>query len=212
VRDSGLTTPPKGTATLPAVSAIRLLVVDDHPALRTGLRDLLDDQPDFTVVGAVEGAKDAMALAAREDIDVAIVDYQLEGRDGLWLSRKLKRLPRPPRVIIYSAHSDPRLAAAAVVAQADALISKGLVGSEMWDAIRGVADGRRLLPAVPPRLGDVIRGRFDHEEQAIFGMLWAGVAPAEIARTLAIPAAGLESRLGAMLSTLARLPATGSTR
>jgi len=60
-------------------------------------------------------------VAKREPIDVAVVDYQLAGRNGLWLSRKLKRLPLPPAVLIYSAYTDGVLAAAAVVAEADAL-------------------------------------------------------------------------------------------
>ena len=78
-------------------SPLRVLVVDDHPAVRMGLRELLDDEPDFVVVAAVDSAEAAMALAEREPIDVAVVDYQLGGRNGLWLSRKLKRLPKPPR-------------------------------------------------------------------------------------------------------------------
>lgn len=211
-----VTTPPH-TATLadtpptPA-SPIALLLVDDHPALRSGLRDLLDNQPDFRVLGVAASAREALAMAAAEDIDVAIVDYQLDDRDGLWLSRKLKRLTDSPRVIVYSAHSDARLAAAAVVAQADALVSKSVVGVEMWEVIRSVARGQRLLPTVPPILGEAIRDRFDYEQQAIFGLLWAGAAPAEIAMTLAISAPALESHLGTMLHTLQRLPAPGRSR
>ena len=75
---------------------LRVLVVDDHPAVRMGLRELFEDQPDFVVVAAVDSADAAMALAEREPIDVAVVDYQLGSRNGLWLSRKLKRLPQPP--------------------------------------------------------------------------------------------------------------------
>lgn len=208
---------PSQTATLPPASArgasvIRLLLVDDHPALRAGLRDLLDDQPDFRVVGVTGTATEALAIARHDDIDVAIVDYQLVDRDGLWVSRKLKRLARPPQVIIYSAHSDAWLAAAAVVAQADALVSKSVVGAEMWEVIRSVASGQRLLPSVPPRLGETIRARFDHQEQAIFGLLWAGSGPAEIASTLGISTAVLEAELGTMLHTLQRLPVPGPHR
>ena len=90
----------------PADAPVRVLVVDDHPAVRMGLRELFEDQPDFVVVAAVESADAAMALAEREPIDVAIVDYQLGSRNGLWLSRKLKRLAQPPRVVIYSAYCD----------------------------------------------------------------------------------------------------------
>src|SRR5207248_11769676 len=70
----------------------RLLVVDDHPAVRAGLRELLADEPDFSVVAAVDSAEAAVEVARREPIDLAVVDYQLGGRNGLWLSRKLKRL------------------------------------------------------------------------------------------------------------------------
>src|SRR4030081_3187117 len=81
---------------------IRILVVDDHPAVRRGLRALLEDQRDFRVIDAVPSAEKAMSVAEHAHLDVAVVDYQLRGRNGLWVSRKLKRLPRAPRVVIYS--------------------------------------------------------------------------------------------------------------
>jgi two-component system response regulator DevR len=184
----------KGVDRLPR-EQICLLVVDDHPAVRTGLRGLLDDQSDFELVDAVGSAEAVLCLAEHEAIDVAVVDYQLDGRNGLWVSRKLKRLPAPPRVLIYSAYADGVLAAACVAAEADALLSKGTIGSELCDAIRGVARGRLLLPPLPQPLGMMMRERLDGEEQAIFGMLSAGIAPLEIAQLLGISSAGLESRL-----------------
>lgn len=124
----------------------RVLIVDDHPAVRAGLRQLLEDNADFEVVDAVATAEAATYLAEREPIDVAVVDYQLGGHNGLWASRKLKRLPHPPAVV-----------------------------------------------------RETLRGRLDPEEQAIFGMLVAGLEPAEIAETLDLSSAGLESRLWTML-------------
>jgi len=81
---------PNGDAT--ADRELRVLVVDDHPAIRTGLMQLLQEQPGISVVDAVGSAEAAMSLAEREVIDVAVVDYQLGARSGLWLSRMLKRL------------------------------------------------------------------------------------------------------------------------
>src|SRR5689334_10211991 len=188
----------------------RLLVVDDHPAVRAGLRELLADEADFHVVAAVATAEAGVDIAKREPIDVAVVDYQLNGRNGLWLSRKLKRLAQPPAVLIYSAYTDGVLAAAAVAAEADAIVSKGKLGIELCDAIRTVASGHRDLPAVPPRLAEILRRRLDHEQQAIFGMLLAGIRPLEIAATLGLSSAGLESRLWEMLRRLETLPAAGS--
>jgi two-component system, NarL family, invasion response regulator UvrY len=185
----------------------RLLVVDDHAAVRAGLRELLADEADFEVVAAVASAEDGIEVAEREPIDVAVVDYQLSGRNGLWLSRKLKRLPERPAVLIYSAYTDGVLAAAAVVAEADAIVSKGKVGSELCGAVRRVAAGRRELPRLPPRLADSLRRRLDPEDQAIFGMLLSGLEPGEVAGTLGVSPAVLESRLWELLRRLEGLPA-----
>jgi DNA-binding NarL/FixJ family response regulator len=181
---------------------LRVLVVDDHPAIRLGLLQLLEDQPDFDVVDAACSAEEARSLAEREPIDVAVVDYQLGARSGLWLTRMLKRLERPPSVVIYSAFSDGPLAAACVVAGADGLVSKGGTGAELCHAIRAVARGQSRLPLVPPTLAGAMRRRLGSEEQAIFGMLLAGIHPDEIATTLGLSAKSLDSRRWAMLHKL----------
>ena len=189
------------------VARKRLLVVDDHPAVRVGLAELLAGEADFELVAAVETAEAAMDVAEREAIDVAIVDYQLGGRNGLWLSRKLKRLDRPPAVVIYSAYADGVLAAAAVVAEADAIMSKGRLGSELCEIVRGVLAGHRHLPPLPARLAESLRRRLDHQEQAIFGLLMAGIEPAEVAATLGLSVADLELSLWVMLRRLEAAPA-----
>lgn len=193
-------------ASHPARARTRLLIVDDHAAVRAGLREVLADEADFEVVAAVGTAEAAMLVAEGESIDVAVVDYQLGGRNGLWLSRKLKRLPRPPAVLVYSAFTDGVLAAAGVVAEADGIVSKGGLGSELCDAIRRIARGGRVLPLMPSWLGEALRRRLAPEEQAIFGMLLAGIEPSEIAETLGLSTAGLESRLWAMLRRLEAPP------
>jgi DNA-binding NarL/FixJ family response regulator len=174
---------------------VRVLVVDDHPAVRTGVMQLLEEQPDLFVVDAVGSADAPMSLAEREPIHVAVVDYQLGSRSGLWLSRMLKRLDPAPRVVVYSAYCDGPLSAACVVAEADALVSKGGVGDELCDAVRRVADGATWLPPVPPRLAEAMRRGLEPEDQAIFGMLLAGIEKAEVAATLGMSPAGLDSRM-----------------
>jgi DNA-binding NarL/FixJ family response regulator len=184
---------------------IRCLVVDDHPAILAGLRGLLASEPDFDIVDALDSAEAAADLAEEVPIDVAIVDYQLPGHSGLWLSRKLKRLPDPPAVLIYSAFSDYMLAAACVVAEADGLLSKAALGTDLYTAIRRAATGMSRLPPVPATLADGLRRRFDSMEQAIFGLLLAGIGRGEIARTLHIDTGELETRQWTMLRKLERL-------
>jgi two-component system, NarL family, response regulator DevR len=194
-----------------AATRMRLLVVDDHPAMRAGLRDLLTDEVDFDVVAVAATAEDALVLAAREPIDLAVVDYQLGGRNGLWLSRKLKRLPDPPAVLIYSAYTDGVLAAAAVVAEADAIVSKATLGFELCDAIRRVAGGHRHMPLLPRAVAEGVRRRLDDQEKAIFGMLLAGIPPTEVAAMLGLSASDLESRLWSMLRRLDGPPGARTT-
>jgi DNA-binding NarL/FixJ family response regulator len=185
---------------------LRLLVVDDHPAVQAGLKQLLDDEPGFEVVAIRSTGEGAVAQAGSGDVDVAIVDYHLGGRNGLWVSRMLKRLPHPPRVIIFSAFANDHLAANCVVAGADALLSKGSLGSELCDTVRSVARGKRLLTRVPQPMADMLRRRLDGIDQQIFGMLLAGISRVEIEQTIRMSTDELESRETAMLGKLERLP------
>ena len=185
---------------------LRLLVVDDHPAVRMGLRQLLEDEPGFEVVALCSTGEGAVGRAAHEEVDAAIVDYHLGGRNGLWVSRKLKRLPRPPRVIIFSAFANHHVAASCVVAGADALLSKGSPGSELCETVRSVARGDSVLPRVAPPMADMLRRRLDRVEQQIFGMLLAGLSRVEIERMLGVSHDELESRQAAMLVKLEPLP------
>lgn len=185
----------------------RLLVVDDHAAVRRGVSELLEDQPDFRVLAAVSSAEEAIAVAERKPVDVAVIDFQLEGRNGLWATRKLKGLPKAPRVLIYSAYADGVLTAAAVAAGADGVMSKGGLGSELCAGIRTVARGHPLLPPLSGRVGELLRSQLDGEQQAIFGMSLAGIASDDIARTMRISRSSLESRRSELLRKLKLLGA-----
>lgn len=185
---------------------INVLIVDDHPAVRVGLRKLIDLQPDLAVVGTVAGAEVALAVAERERVDVAVVDYQLAGHNGLWLSRKLARLPRPPRVLVFSAYSDGVLTAAAIAAQAAGVMSKGNLGAEVCAAVRTLAHGGQVLPKIPARVAQAMRERLEQDEQAAFGMVLAGMDTAEIGAALRLPPAGVESLLGRLVRDVELLP------
>jgi DNA-binding NarL/FixJ family response regulator len=185
---------------------LRLLLVDDHPAVRVGLQRVLEDEPGFEVVATCPTGENAVSRAQAAEVDVAIVDYYLGGRNGLWVSRKLKRLPRPPRVIIFSAFANDHLAANCIVAGADAILNKGSLGSELCEVIRAVARGVRVLPRVPQPMADMLRRRLQSREQQIFGMLLAGISRPEIERALHISQVELEACETAMLNKLEALP------
>lgn len=196
----------RGETPVPRLSHTRLMVVDDHPAVRLGMVGLLEGQHDFSVEVVCIDAEGAVAQAEQVGIDVAIIDYHLGGHNGLWVCRRLKQLAEPPRVIIYSAFANDHLATCCVLAQADGLLNKGGLGSELCDAVRSVTHGRRVLPRVAQPIADMQRRRLDDTEQPIFGMLMAGITRPEIARTLGMSARELSSREVTMLRKLEVLP------
>ena len=202
-----------GTASQ-VLRTIRCLIVDDHPAIRVGLRELLSVEPDLEIAAACASAEEALEFAEHVDapLQVAIVDYQLGGHSGLWLSRRLRALPEPPRVLVYSAFSDHLLAAAAVVAEASAVVSKAAVPDELAGAIRMLARGEQPPLSVPPALAESMGRRLDTVEQAIFGLMASGIEPAEVAETLRLEPHELDARLGVMLRSLERGGGSESAR
>lgn len=180
---------------------ISVLVVDDHPAVRLGLRALINDQPDMELAGQARSADEALRVF-RPGVDVAIVDYHLGNvRDGLWLTGRLKRLPKAPRVLIYSAFADHALAAQAIIAGADGLLGKHELGQELCRAIRRLANGQHRLPAISSPVAHVMRSRLQPQDQAIFAMLLHGIEPEEIARRLGVTDVELQRKRSLILST-----------
>lgn len=190
--------------------SIRVMVVDDHAAVRAGLGGLLEAHTGVEVVATSASAREALVDAGRVGPDVAVVDYHLGDEDGLSLCRALKRLPRSPRVLIYSAYADGALAAAAIVAGADAVVSKGSLGDEVVRTIRALSHGRRVMPSIPRSVQRSLRARLEPGDQLILGMLAQGIAPAEVAETLRMDPSRLESRRGAILQALTELEPAGA--
>lgn len=183
-------------------SPIAVLLVDDHPAVRAGARMLLDDQPDIAVVAEARGAEEALAQPEPQ-VDVAVVDYHLDdGHDGLWLTTELRRMDKPPHVLIYSTFADNALAVRALIAGADGLLDKRGLGQELCSAIRRLARGQRYLPAISSPLAHALRSRLVPLDQSIYGMLLHGIAPDVIAERLGITGDELAARRSSMLKAL----------
>ncbi len=181
---------------------ISVLLVDDHPALRIGARALIDDQPDMRVLAEARSAEEALRLADLR-VDVALVDFQLgHGHDGLWLTAQLKRAPKPPRVLLYSAFADGSLGALAAIAGADGLLGKHELGEELCRVIRRLDRGLQHLPAINSSVANMLRSRLEPRDQAIFGMLLHGISSEVIVERLRITHDVLHVRRSIILASL----------
>lgn len=181
---------------------IRVLLVDDHPAVRLGARRLIDQQPDMLV--AAEAASVDEALSEFDAaIDVAVIDYHLHSdRDGLTLALHLSKLQDPPRVLIYSAFADSALTVGAIIAGADGLLGKETLGEELCTVIRRLARGQHYLPAVTASVAHAISSRLEMGDRAIFTMLVQAIPTDVIADSLRITREDLHSRRSLMLRAL----------
>ena len=187
---------------------IRLLVVDDHAAVRAGLIGLLRREPGLVPLGAVGSVGEALREARSLEPQVALIDFQLPDGDGLTLCRELKLLPNPPRVVLYSAFARPALAVAATLAGADGLVDKGVEVDDLFDAIRAVGRGEQALPQLEPEMVARCTARLDPDDVSIFGMLMSGTARADVAAVLNSDEQAVEDRLRAMLGDLLSESAT----
>src|SRR3954465_11686366 len=101
-----------------------LVLVDDHPAVRAGLRGLLEDEDDLRVAATAATAREGYEAIADLRPALAVLDQHLPDDDGLSLCLRTRTLPAPPRAVIYSAFADAGLAVRAAIAGAEAVLPK----------------------------------------------------------------------------------------
>ncbi|HET9755283.1 MAG TPA: response regulator transcription factor [Candidatus Limnocylindrales bacterium] len=132
---------------------VTVLLAEDHAVVREGTREMLERDPLISVVGEAEDGAAAVALAADLSPDVVLLDLGLPVLNGIEAARRIRALPRPPRVLILSAYDDNDYVTAAVEAGASGYLLKTSHMRDVVAAIRSVALGEVVLhPAVAARL------------------------------------------------------------
>jgi DNA-binding NarL/FixJ family response regulator len=189
---------------------IRILFVDDHPALRAGLQTVIEAEPGLVPAGGAAGEADVGPALARTRPDVVLLDYHLPTTNGLALCYRIKRAIPPPRVILYSAYASGELAVPAVVAGADAVIHKAVPARELFETIRAVAKGERVIPDVSPEEFATVSAGVDDEDLPIFDMLVDGLPPAEIADVMGLPPGELTQRAERIIRAMSVEVPTGT--
>lgn len=132
---------------------IRIVIADDHPVVREGLAAILSTQPDFTVVGEAAGGDELLARAAALRPEVALVDLEMPGLDGVAAIRRLPEVAPETRALVLTAFDSDERIIGALQAGARGYLLKGAPRAQIFEAVRAVAAGGSLLqPTVAARL------------------------------------------------------------
>jgi DNA-binding NarL/FixJ family response regulator len=181
---------------------ISVLIVDDHPVVRQGLRALLEVQDDMAVAGEAGDGPAAISLAESLRPDIVLLDLKLPGMDGVAVLRPLRAAGL--RVLVLTSATEPSAAAAAVRAGAAGVVYKDIDPAALVRAIRSVHDGNVLL--APEAVGSLIRGsRADTltaREREVLAGIADGKSNREIARLLRVSEKTVKAHVSAVLAKL----------
>jgi two-component system, NarL family, response regulator DevR len=137
---------------------VRVFLLDDHEVVRRGLKDLFDSEEGFEVVGESGSAKDAEKRIPALRPDVAVLDGRLPDGSGVDVCRSIRSVDPSIRAIILTSYDDDEALFAAIMAGAAGYVLKQIMGNDLLDVVRKVADGQSLLdPAVTQRVLDRLR-------------------------------------------------------
>lgn len=132
---------------------MRVLIADDHPVVRRGLRQLLADEYRSLTVGEAQDAGEALKLAREQGWDIIILDISMPGRSGLEVLRELKReRPRVP-VLILTSHPEEQYAVRVLRAGASGYMTKESAAEYLIEAVKKVLEGGRY---VSPKLAELL--------------------------------------------------------
>lgn len=187
----------------------RVLLADDHPALRMGIRVLLDQAPDVEVVAEAGSGEEALALIEALQPDVAVLDCQLPGMGGVEVAQEIARRDLPVRVLALSAYDYEQYVQGMLAAGAVGYLLKEEAPDAILAAVRGAARGTRLWTANQVararRWREEVKERWEHltgRERDILLLVVAGCSNRGIARELGISEKTVEYHVTNLLGKL----------
>lgn len=124
---------------------IKVLIVDDHPIVRAGLRQILLEAPDIVVTGEASNGEEAVTQVMENEFQVALVDISMPGRSGLEVLSQLKSLKPSLSILILTTYPEEQFAVRALKSSASGYLTKESVPEELIAAIRKVSDGGKYV-------------------------------------------------------------------
>ncbi len=180
--------------------SIRILVVDDHPVVRDGLRGMLQGQPDLAVVGEAADGREALTAVRGHDPDVVLMDLNMPGMDGVEAIRRLAAEHPRVRVLVLTTYDDDLNIVRALESGAIGYLLKDVPREELFRAVRTAARGESVLA---PRVAARLLGRLrapepqapSERETEVLALVARGLTNRAIARQLRISEATVKTHL-----------------
>ncbi len=190
---------------------IRVLIVDDHPVVRRGLRALLEVQDGIEVAGEAGDGAAALTLDAEHAPDVILLDLKLPGMDGIAVLGELRARDSAARVLVLTSATEPASASLAVRSGAAGVLYKDVDPDALVRAIRSVHDGHLLL--APEAAGSLVRSAgawapaagldaLTSREREVLAELTKGRSNREIARALGVSEKTVKAHVSSVLAKL----------
>ncbi len=195
------------------MAGITVLLADDHPTLRLGLRVLLDREPDIAVVAEAENGEEALAKVLAHRPDVAVLDCQLPGLAGPEVAREIRQRGLPTRVLALSAYRYEHYIRGMLEAGAVGYLLKEEAPEAIVEAVRAAVQGRGYFsPGVADLVQAILEGKgpapLTEREQEVLRLMAEGLSNKEIAarlgcseRTVAFHVGNILQKLGAVSRT-----------
>jgi DNA-binding NarL/FixJ family response regulator len=175
----------------------RLLAVDDHPTVRSGLSLLFNEQEDLELISEAGTGEEALEQVERHDPEVVIMDVRLPGIDGISAIKRIAENAPNVKTVIFSAYGDKRLLSDAITAGARGYVMKGSPPEDLVRAVRTVAAGRPFVdPSLSPALimtGPASDAPLSEREREILQLLAGGLHTEEVASRIGLSAETVKS-------------------